>query len=305
MIKKIFFLVLVLLVNIIIVAQDIPSFDEFEVYTQDKDNKILIIPFENKMYASAIDNELAEFNSLKYYDIKEEIKRGISSQILLTINKKTPAISMVHHKDSISEVLNYIYNSIGLKYDKVKTKDTVVGEVKKTELIKDKLQKFVHQTKEHHEKTKYERASIKNGEIQSSSYNAERFMNVTIQNPNLLKELNIKYQTNYYIFINEFHIGRSYPSKENIYIKNRQLSTHYTVLNQRGKEVDAGLIKVEMPSDLFEMKKIEREYLSEIALELCDFMPNPNVEKNTLIKEKEDEKSSKKQRKDIHGVLER
>ena len=38
---------------------------------------------------------------------------------------------MVHHKDSISEVLNYIYNSIGLKYDKVKTKDTVVGEVKK------------------------------------------------------------------------------------------------------------------------------------------------------------------------------
>ena len=89
MIKKIFFLVLILLVNIIVVAQVIPSFDEFEVYTQDKDNKILIIPFENKMYASSIDNELAEFNSLKYYDIKEEIKRGISSQILLTINKKT------------------------------------------------------------------------------------------------------------------------------------------------------------------------------------------------------------------------
>ena len=43
---------------------------------------------------------------------------------------------MVHHKDSISEVLNYIYNSIGLKYDKVKTKDTVVGEVKKPSLLK-------------------------------------------------------------------------------------------------------------------------------------------------------------------------
>ena len=69
------------------------------MHTQDKDNKILIIPFENKMYASAIDNELAEFNSLKYNEIKEEIKKGISSQILLTINNKTPAISMVHHKD--------------------------------------------------------------------------------------------------------------------------------------------------------------------------------------------------------------
>ena len=302
--KKIFFLILILTANNIVKGQGIPSFDEFEVYTQDKDNKILIIPFENKMYASAIDNELAEFNSLKYNEIKEEIKKGISSQILLAIDNKTPAISMVHHKDSTSEVLNYIYNSIGLKYDKVKTKDTVDLEVKKTVLIKDKLQKFVHQTKEHHEKVRYERAMIKNGEIHSTNHTAERFMNVIIQNPNLLKELNNKYKTNYYIFINEFHIGRSYSSKENIYLKNRQLSTHYTVFNQSGREVDAGVIKVEMPSDILEMKKIEREYLSEIALELCDFMPNANVEKSTLLKEREDDKNSRKQRKEIHGILE-
>ena len=304
MTKKIFFLILILTANHIVKGQGIPSFDEFEVYTQDKDNKILIIPFENKMYASAIDNELAEFNSLKYNEIKEEIKKGISSQILLAIDNKTPAISMVHHKDSTSEVLNYIYNSIGLKYDKVKTKDTVDLEVKKTVLIKDKLQKFVHQTKEHHEKARYERAMIKNGEIHSTNHTAERFMNVIIQNPNLLKELNNKYKTNYYIFINEFHIGRSYSSKENIYLKNRQLSTHYTVFNQSGREVDAGVIKVEMPSDILEMKKIEREYLSEIALELCDFMPNANVEKSTLLKEREDDKNSRKQRKEIHGILE-
>ena len=304
MTKKIFFLILILTANNIVKGQGIPSFDEFEVYTQDKDNKILIIPFENKMYASAIDNELAEFNSLKYNEIKEEIKKGISSQILLAIDNKTPAISMVHHKDSTSEVLNYIYNSIGLKYDKVKTKDTVDQEVKNKVLIKDKLHKFVHQTKEHHEKARYERAMIKNGEIHSTNHTAERFMNVIIQNPNLLKELNNKYKTNYYIFINEFHIGRSYSSKENIYLKNRQLSTHYTVFNQNGREVDAGVIKVEMPSDILEMKKIEREYLSAIALELCDFMPNANVEKSTLMKEREDDKNSKKQRKEIHGILE-
>ena len=143
---------------------------------------------------------------------------------------------MVHHKDSVSEVLNYIYNNIGLKYDKVKTKDTVQPPSSKTELIKDKLQKFVHQTKEHHEKAKYERGKYKNGEVYTSNYSAERFMNVIIQNPNLLKELNNKYKTNYYIFINEFHIGRSYPSKENIYIKNRQISTHYTVFNQKGRD---------------------------------------------------------------------
>ena len=84
-------------------------------------------------------------------------------------------------------------------------------------------------------------------------------MNVIIQNPYLLDELKNKYKTNYYIFINEFHIGRAYSSQENVYIKNRELSTHYTVFNQRGREVDAGVIKVEMPGDLLELKKIEKD----------------------------------------------
>ena len=129
-------------------------------------------------------------------------------------------------------------------------------------------------------------------------------MNVIIQNPNLLEELNHKYKTNYYIFLNEFHIGRAYPSKVNMYLKNRKISTHYTVFNQKGREIDAGIIKVEMPGDIFGIKKIEYQYLSVIASELCSFIPSAKVEKSTLIKEAEDDENSKKQRKTIHGVLE-
>ena len=111
MINKIRSLVVMILISLVCSGQEIPSFDEFEVYKQDKDNKILIIPFENKMYASAVDNEIAAYNRINYIDVKEELKKGISSQILLKISNKTPAISMVHHKDSVSEILNYIYNS--------------------------------------------------------------------------------------------------------------------------------------------------------------------------------------------------
>ena len=38
--------------------------DPFEIYTQDKDNKILIVPFESKMYASSIDKEIAVANNI-------------------------------------------------------------------------------------------------------------------------------------------------------------------------------------------------------------------------------------------------
>ena len=285
-------------------GQSIPEHDQFEVYKQDKDNKILIIPFENKMYASAIDNEIAEYNKLNYSTIKEEMKKGISEQILLSISNKTPAISLEHHKDSNSQILNYIYNSIGLKYEKVKSKDTVEVTTKKTDLIKERLNKFVHQTNQHHEKAKYDRGNLNNGEIHTSNYTEERFMNVIIQNPNLLDELNGKYRTNYYIFVNEFHIGRALASSENIYIKERQISTHYTVFNQKGREIDAGVIRVKMPEDVYSVKKIKRDYLSSIAKELCSFISGPKVEKATLVKEAEDNKNSKNQRKIIHGVLE-
>lgn len=304
MVKNIFFSLFFLFCFFSSLGQSVPEYDQFEVYKQDKDNKILIIPFENKMYASAIDNEIAEYNRLNYSAIKEEMKKGISEQILLSISNKTPAISLEHHKDSNSQILNYIYNSIGLKYEKVKSKDTIELEIKKTDLIKERLNKFVHQTNQHHEKAKYDRGNLNNGEIHTSNYTEERFMNVIIQNPNLLEELRNKYRTNYYIFVNEFHIGRAFSSPGNIYLKERQISTHYTVFNQRGKEVDAGVIRVKMPEDVYSINKIKRNYISSIAKELCSFIPGPKVEKATLVKEAEDNKNSKNQRKIIHGVLE-
>ena len=304
MFKNLFFSLLFLFKLFYYFSQSIPEYDQFEVYKQDKNNKILIIPFENKMYSSAIDNEIAEYNRLNYSSIKEEMKKGVSEQILLSISNKTPAISLEHHKDSNSQILNYIYNSIGLKYEKVKSKDTVEVATKKTDLIKERLNKFVHHTNQLHEKANYNRGNLDNGEIHTFNYNEERFMNVIIQNPNLLEELNNKYRTNYYIFINEFHIGRAFAKPGNIYLKERQISTHYTVFNQRGREVDAGVIRVQMPEDIYSIRKIERNYISSIAKELCSFIPGPKVEKATLVKEAKDNKNSENQRKIIYGVLE-
>ena len=119
--------------------------DPFEIYTQDKNNKILIVPFESKMYASSIDKEIALANNIKYEEVKEALKKSVSEQILLSLSQKTPAVSLAHHQDSTNKMLNYIYNSIGFKYDLVKSRDTVKTQLTKKELIKDKLNKFVNQ----------------------------------------------------------------------------------------------------------------------------------------------------------------
>ena len=76
MVKNIFFSLFFLFSFFCSWGQSVPEYDQFEVYKQDKDNKILIIPFENKMYASAIDNEIAEYNKINYSAIKEDEKRN-------------------------------------------------------------------------------------------------------------------------------------------------------------------------------------------------------------------------------------
>ena len=108
MIKKTLLILLVLSNSIIGLCQSTLDNEEFEVYKQDKNNKILIIPFENKMYASSIDAEIADKNQINYYDIKDEFKKGIAEQILLSISNKIPAVSLIHHQDTSADIINHI-----------------------------------------------------------------------------------------------------------------------------------------------------------------------------------------------------
>ena len=286
-------------------CQSTTSYDQFEVYKQDKNNKILIIPFENKMYASSMDAEISRRNQLDYYEVKEELKKGIAEQILLSIGNKIPAVSMIHHRDTSHDILNYVYNSIGFKYDIIKSKDTIEEPKTKSELIKDRLNKFVKQANEdvRHEKSNYQRGVISNGEIHTTQHNSQRFMNVIIHNPNLLDDLNKTFRTNYYIFINEFHIGRAFAKQGSPYEKFRQISVHYTVFNQKGKEVDAGVSLAEMPENVSELRKIEKEYLSLVANEISSFVPSADLDKATIKKEADDSRKTDNQRKVIHGLM--
>ena len=75
------------------------------------------------------------------------------------------------------------------------------------------------------------------------------------------------------------------------------------VLNKKGKEVDAGVAETEMPADIHNLNKIEKIYLSKLAEDLCAFVPDPVLEKNTVKKEAEDSKKAKSQRKVIQGLI--
>ena len=72
-------------------------------------------------------------------------------------------------------------------------------------------------------------------------------------------------------------------------------------MNKKGKEVDAGIAATEMPSDVYNLNKIEKIYLAQIAEGVCS-VPDPVLRK-TLSKKKLKTKKAKNQRKVIHGLV--
>jgi hypothetical protein len=279
----------------------------FEIYTQDKNHKVLIVPFESKMYVSSLDAEIAKNTGMDYFEIREKLRFGISNQILLAINKKIPAVSMIHHDDSLISDLNYVYNSIGYKYTIVPDDEDEVDEPENlSDQVKSKITSLINKSSKPSapkEKKEYEGGKIYNGEVYTTNHYAERFMNTSIHNATLLDVLNKKYRSDLYIFINELNIGKPVSSLENTSQYFRKIKVHYTVFNQKGKEMEAGSSSIQMPHYVNDIDMVIRNYFSILARDLCSFMPEPNLDKNTIIKENEDSKKAKNQRKIIHGLM--
>ena len=123
--NKIRSLVVMFLISLVCSGQEIPSFDEFEVYKQDKDNKILIIPFENKMYASAVDNEIAAYNRINYIDVKEELKKGTR---LNQIMRHT--LGLFHGQTGASYWKKYLSENMCVRDADVKKIDHIMDKIK-------------------------------------------------------------------------------------------------------------------------------------------------------------------------------
>ena len=58
-----------------------------------------------------------------------------------------------------------------------------------------------------------------------------------------------------------------------------------------------------MPHYVNDIDKVIRNYFSILARDLCSFMPEPNLDKNTVTKENEDSEKAKNKRKIIHGLM--
>ncbi len=216
--------------------------------------KIMLVPFEPKLYMSTIDQNINKTSHWNFNQIRENFRRQLDAQLKLTLQTYGTVVSFYTDSAKMAKDLNYIYNSTSLSYDLIeKPSNPIVSTTSKN-------------------------TNIKNGQLAVEIGQDKKFMNTKIINTEVLSYLNKKYTSDHFVFINELDINTnpdSYNINTDTYL--RDVTVHYSILDKTGKLINAGAAVSTFSSKINEPKKIVAQAFFPIATYIA-------TKYNTLIK---------------------
>ena len=204
--------------------------------------KMLIIPFETKMCMSEIGKDVHAKTNMSFDAITAEFRNQLDLAMYAAFRNSYSAVSVLQNTRKSDTTLDYIYSSIGYQYDIVpgSTPDAA-GQAEH-----DKNQK---------------NHFINNGQLQVPVDYSNRFMNASINNPNLLSDLAKKFSTNTYVFINELDIKSvANTTTDNLSeeMYRRQVIVHYSIIDKDGKYVSRGIATTYFPQNEMNQKLLAK-----------------------------------------------
>lgn len=206
-------------------------------------HKIMIIPFENRMYLSEIDFMINKESKLNAKQIKMTMRDGLNEQFYRRLKSKMPVVDLLEDTVKTKKDLENIYQYLSYQYLKVPNQDN-----------------YKSPTKEKEEKT------INKGQLVVETNSDARFMNAKLKNATLVPYLSGKYKTDIYLFINELDIKSLNGTPGDFSSEaTRKIILHYTVYTDDAKEINSGIAEVNLPSDVNNPNKIIHSYFSQLA----------------------------------------
>ncbi len=208
-------------------------------------HKVMIIPFEPKLYNSEIDYLVNKETKLTGKEIKYKFRDGINEQLYKVFkNTKYGVVDLMEDTTKYKKDVIAIYSHLNYEYVKVPDQEHYKPPVK------DNSEK-----------------QVEKGQIKVETNTDARFMNAKIDNAKLVPMLYGKYKTDVFVFINQLDIKAAMSSTEfagggNEY---RKIIVHYTVYTYDAKEINSGIAEQEFPADLNDPNKIINKYFYKVA----------------------------------------
>lgn len=212
-------------------------------------HKILLVPFYPKMLMSEIDRDVNARTHLSYAAITSEFRKELDLAMFGAMRRSSITVSLLDGRHKSDSVLAYIYGSTGYNYDMIPGTTPDVGSTE-------------HDPKNHNKRF------INKGELEVPVDYTKRFMNVNINNPHLLSDLNKTYHTDTYVFINELDITdvpNTVTNDLSADTYRRQVTVHYSILDENGKSISKGIATTYFPYGENDPKVIGEKYFTVVA----------------------------------------
>ncbi|HWY38231.1 MAG TPA: hypothetical protein VNY73_06705 [Bacteroidia bacterium] len=237
------------------------------VLTAQVKQKIMVVPFEPKMYMSQVDHKINAETKLTQKQIKENFRKGVNEEVSKALKKSFDVLDLMKDTAKYAKEIFAIYRSLTYSYDKVPDQANYKAPVAE----KDK--------KNH---------TIKNGQLIVETDPNAHFMNAKIKSAALVPGLYAKYKTTLFLFINQLDILSSPVVSNDLgTASERVLTLHYTVYTVDAREINSGICSLKFPGDVNTPSKMISSYISKMGAEITDRI---NL---ALTKEKEVEKKKK------------
>jgi hypothetical protein len=221
--------------------------------------KIMLIPFEPKLYMSEMDMKINQQTNWNFQQIRENFRHQLDTQLKLKLKSIAPVVSFYSDSIQMATDLATIYKSTNLSYDLVEASTTPPPTKQK---------------------------GITNGQITAEVNNDKKFMNTKLNDTKLLPYLNKKYKSEYFVFINQLDIKKdidSYDPATDLY--QREITVHYTIIDKSGKTISAGITTSRFSSKENDPKKIASSNFSSIGTYLTSIL-SANIKQSTAVNKK-------------------
>ncbi|MBC7863983.1 MAG: hypothetical protein IAF38_13485 [Bacteroidia bacterium] len=211
-------------------------------------HKILVLPFNNKMYMSEIDHVINAETKQNQKEIRWGFKDGIDEQLCKKLKSKYDVVSLIEDTVKNKKEIGMVIAGVNYSYDKVPVQEKYKAP-----------------------KSDYKQENqVKKGQIADEVNYDARFMNAKIRDKELLTSLNKKYKTDVFVFVNELDLKAPPMVNGDLAAdKNRTAVIHYTVFNLAGKEINSGTVSVKFPKNANSPDKISSSYISKAMEEIA------------------------------------
>lgn len=252
-----------------------------------KYERVMIIPFDMTYYLSDADHEIAKANKQSLKEVQQAFRYGLDMTMGAVV-EETYATKRIL-LDTIPEAnkdLNKLYGAISWRYSRAK----VIGKPNAS----DDDRKHTEQERGFGSRFKAalgiedDALTETGGDTQfakgtvTGPAEGQRFMHAELRHPEVLKEIYQIYQTDLFLFINQFELKTNYEHCLDRATSNyvREASIHYSLYDVNGRFIDGNVFTVQFDSKSRKLQDIISENFPQLCMAAAGGLPNPKMVKN-------------------------